>query len=131
LTLPIYKKSFKVPESAIDHMGHVNNLVYLEWCLAIAKEHWCHAAPSNLRDRYIWYVLHHSIDYRNASFPGEDLTLETWVTSTEGVRSERRYLITRSTDGKTIIEASTLWCLLDAKTQKPTKITDEIRNLFQ
>ncbi len=131
MTLIVHKKSFKVPESAIDNRGHVNNLVYLEWCLAIAEEHWSQRASSALRKDFVWYVLHHSIDYRNASFLGEDLTIETWVTSAEGVRSERRYLITRPADGKTIVEAKTFWCLLDAKTQKPTKITEEIRNLFQ
>lgn len=127
----VHTKSFKVPETAIDARGHVNNLVYLEWCLAIAEEHWNKKSSRELRENYVWYVVHHSIDYRNASFAGEDLTIETWVAGAEGVRSERRYLIRRPSDGKTIITAKTLWCLLDLKTQKPTKITAEIRNLFQ
>lgn len=111
-------------------MGHVNNLVYLEWCLEMAETHWKQLSDTPLREKYIWYVLEHHINYRNAAFENEELLIETWVTTAEGVRSERQYRISRISDQKPIIEARTLWCLLDAKTERPSPITEEIRTLF-
>lgn len=131
MTLPVYKKSLTVTDSSIDAMGHVNNLVYLQWCIEAAKEHWISRASLSLRQKYLWYVLRHEINYINAALVEDELLLETWVVSAEGVRSERCYRISRPKDGKIIIEGKTIWCFMDASSQKPIKITEEIRNLFQ
>jgi len=120
-----------VLQSAIDVRGHVNNLVYLRWCLEIAEAHWETKATSEMKKNLVWYVLHHSIDYKASVFEGEQLQVETWVQSAEGVKCERHYKITRNKDQKTIIEAKTIWCLVNAKTHRPSKITEEIRTLFQ
>lgn len=102
----------------------------MEWCLDIAETHWNLRAPQEFQDQYVWYVIHHSIDYKAAAFEGEELKINTWIEKNDGVRSERRYKITRIKDGKVLIEAKTIWCLLDSKTLRPTKIPEEINNLF-
>lgn len=126
----LFTYHFKVPQSAIDARGHVNNLVYLQWCLDAAEAHWTSKTTPALREKYVWYVLNHHIDYKASAFEGEDLQIETWVSSSKGVKSERNYRIFRLKDEKILVEAKTLWCLLDGKTLRPTKITDEISNLF-
>lgn len=125
-----FQREFVVPASAIDVRNHVNNLEYLQWCLDIAESHWDRNTNPELRSRYIWYVLKHEISYKAAAFEGDKLRITTWVEYSEGVRSERRYNIARIKDNKLLVEASTLWCLLDAHSQRPTQITEEIRNLF-
>ena len=126
----VFSFRLQVTASAIDERDHVNNLKYLEWCLEAAKKHWeQNATPEMLRD-YVWYVLHHSIDYKAAAFIGEELEVRTWVTLSEGVKSKRHYSITRVIDNKELAVAKTIWCLLDANSLKPTRISDEIRNLF-
>lgn len=125
-----FTKNFTVQASAIDARNHVNNLSYLQWCLEAAEAHWEQYASKELKETYIWYVLQHTIDYKNAAFEGDELQIETWVSSAEGVKSERNYKITRIKDKKVLVEAKTLWCLLDSRTQKPTKIIEEICNLF-
>ena len=126
----VFTKTFTVPESAIDIRNHVNNLAYLEWCLDIAETHWNLKAPIGFQDDYVWYVIHHEIDYKAEAFVGEELEIHTWIEKNEGVKSERRYKIIRLKDGKILIEAKTIWCLLNSKTLRPTKITEEISNLF-
>ena len=126
----VYSHRFTVPASTIDAQGHVNNLAYLEWCLEAAKAHWKQNATPNMQANYVWYVLRHSIDYKASAFEGEELEVNTWVTSAEGVKSERLYKISRIKDHQTIIEARTTWCLLNVNTRCPTKITEEIRTLF-
>lgn len=126
----VFTNHIKVSKLAIDQRGHVNNLVYLQWCLDAAEAHWISKTTPALRETYVWYVLSHHIDYKASAFEGEDLQIETWVTVTEGVKSERHYKIFRIKDQKILVEARTLWCLLNGKTLRPTKITDEISNLF-
>ena len=126
----VFSKQITVSSSAIDARGHVNNLIYLEWCLEIAEAHWEKKASSEMIKNYAWYVLHHSIDYKASVFEGEQLQVETWVQNAEGVKSERHYRITRINDQKMIIEAKTIWCLVNAKTLRPSKITKEISTLF-
>ena len=126
----VFSYTFKVPESAIDVNGHVNNITYLEWCIDIAEKHWFSKAPKETHNTYFWVVLNHFIEYKNPAFEGEELQIETWVTSAEGVKSERHYKIFRKKDNKVMVIAKTLWCFVELKSQKPTRITEEIRNLF-
>ena len=126
----VYSFTLRVPDSAIDDQDHVNNLKYLEWCLEAAGRHWQARATSQMQHNYLWYVLHHSIDYKAAAFKGDELTINTWVSSSEGVKSERHYQIVRSSDQRELVKAKTIWCLLNGQSHKPTRITDEIRNLF-
>ncbi len=126
----IFKYRFIVPASAIDGLNHVNNVTYLQWCLDAAEAHWISKTTEAQREQNVWVVLNHSISYKNPSFLGEELETQTWIESYKGVKSERHYKIIRIKDGKTIVEAQTLWCFLDAKTFRPTKITEEIAALF-
>jgi len=126
----IFSEKFIVPSSAIDELQHVNNITYLQWCLDAAEKHWVLKASKQLHEKYIWVVLNHTISYKSAAFEGEELEIQTWVEINEGVKSERHYKIIRLKDNKILIEAKTLWCLLNGKTQRPTKITEEITTLF-
>lgn len=125
-----FKQRFIVPASAIDGLNHVNSVIYLQWCLDTAETHWISKTSEKLRQQYVWVVLNHFISYKNPSFLGEELEIQTWIESYEGVKSERHYRIIRPSDNKTIVEAKTLWCFLDAKTFRPTKIPEKIGILF-
>ncbi len=127
----VFKHRFIVPASAIDGLNHVNNVAYLQWCLDTAEEHWISKTSQKQREQYVWVVLNHFISYKNPSFLGEVLETQTWIESYEGVKSERHYKIIRPIDEKIIVEATTLWCFLDAKSFRPIKIPEEIGKLFQ
>ncbi|QAA82241.1 acyl-CoA thioesterase [Aequorivita sp. H23M31] len=121
---------FVVPESAIDGLGHVNNITYLQWCLEAAEAHWLAKTDAELREQYVWVVLNHNISYKNPAFLGEEIEVQTWIHSHKGVRSERCYRIIRIADNKTLVEAKTQWCLLDGTTRKPIIIPQKVADLF-
>lgn len=125
-----FTKRFKIPASAIDALDHVNNITYLQWCLDVAEQHWVEKASEKLQKKYVWVVLNHFISYKAPSFLNEEIEVQTWIENAEGVKCDRHYKIVRLVDEKILIEAKTLWCLLDAKSFKPTKITEEISRLF-
>ena len=124
-TIPI-----QVLPEHIDVRNHVNNLVYLEWCLHAAETHWEKNTDVSLRANYVWYVLEHTITYKKAALEGDHLEVNTWVEASNGVKSERCYNIVRPKDNALLVKAKTLWCLLDAHTLKPMLIPEEIRTLF-
>ena len=125
-----FKYKITVTENAIDDLGHVNNITYLKWCLDAAEKHWFSKTNESLRDKYVWVVLDHAISYKAPAFKGEEIEIDTWVAYHKGVRSERQYRIVRTTDKQLLVEAKTTWCLLDAKTNRPTPILEEISTLF-
>jgi acyl-CoA thioester hydrolase len=126
----IYTQKIKVIPAHIDDRKHVNNLVYLQWCLDAAEKHWRQNASEKMRAQYVWYVMSHQIDYNAAAFLGEELEVTTWVEYTRAARSERHYKIVRPSDNRTLVKAKSIWCLLDTKILKPVKITEEIHDLF-
>src|SRR5690625_2008689 len=125
-----YFSEIKVPASAIDELNHVNNVIYLEWVQQISAEHWQRTIPEELRKQMFWVVLNHNISYKNPAFEGEVLILKTWVKEMKGAKSVRKVEIKRKNDDKIIVEAETLWCLIDAKTKRPKRISTEITQAF-
>lgn len=119
-----------VPKSAIDAMGHVNNVVYLQWMQDVAKQHWVSKTTVELRARYAWVVVNHFIDYKQPAFEHEVLLLETWVERYTSATSERHTHIRRKKDGQLLVTATTTWCLIDTSTGKPTRIPEEVLGLF-
>lgn len=119
-----------VPKTAIDDLGHVNNVTYLQWVLDVAEKHWTEKASKQIRENVYWVVLNHFISYKNPAFEDETLILKTWVETCEGVKSKRHTEIRRENDNKLIVKAETLWCLVDAETLRPKRISSEIKSVF-
>ena len=69
--MALYQHSVTVPESAIDFLGHVNNLHYLAWMVEAAAAHSTHVGwPSK---RYVemgagFVVRSHQIEYLAPAF---------------------------------------------------------------
>ena len=121
-----FQHPITVTQADIDHMGHVNNVVYVRWVQETAVAHWQAAAPAEIQENYLWIVLRHEIDYRAEALRGDELLAYTWVNEYSGARSDRFVKITNRATGKVLAEAKTTWCLLDAKSRRPTRITSEI-----
>ena len=119
-----FEHVLQVMPSDIDEMGHVNNVVYVRWVQEVAAAHWNHSASSFLRGKYLWVVLRHEIDYKNPAFLQDDITGLTWVGDYSGARFDRFVKLMAGT--KILAEAKTTWCLLDAKSQRPIRIPEEI-----
>jgi acyl-CoA thioester hydrolase len=130
LSSAVFTYSFKVAESAIDDLNHVNNLTYLQWCLEAAEKHWITLSDLDLRANFAWVVLRHEIDYRGAAMLGDELQIETWVNWSRGAKSERAYRIVDKKNARKLVEAKTTWCLIDRSSGKPVKIPGDILNLF-
>jgi acyl-CoA thioester hydrolase len=121
-----FQTEITVPSSAIDNLKHVNNVVYLLWVQDVAEQHWNVSTNSALREKLAWVVVNHFIEYKAPAVENDVLIVKTWVEKYSGVTSERHTEIVRKADGKLLVQAKTLWCMLDKATGKPMRITEEL-----
>ena len=121
-----FSHEFQVPESAIDALGHANNVEYVRWVQDVAGAHWYTICPPEKHDAYIWVVREHRIRYKQSAFAGEILRATTWVGKTSGATSLRLTSITRVSDEVLLCEAETTWVLLDPKSGRPARVTPEM-----
>ena len=126
----IYTQYRKVTKEDLDDLDHVNNVVYVQWIQDIAKEHWDVRATDQLKKDFIWVVIRHEIDYKKQAFLGDEILIETYVGETTFVTSERFVNIKNAKSGEVLVAAKSMWCLLDAHTKRPTKITEDLRTVF-
>ena len=126
----IYEKKIAVEKKHLDKQNHVNNVQYVQWVQDIAEEHWETRATKEQREKYIWVVVRHEIDYKKEAFLGDNISLQTYVGDATHVTSIRHVIIKNADNGQLLAEAKTTWCLLDSKTKKLTKISDELKRVF-
>ena len=121
-----------VPKTTdFDAIGHVNNVVYLQWVQDAAEAHWKHISGTHDDQINLWVALRHEIAYKKEIKPQENIAAETWVASMEGVRSERMTRIFNSDTNQTKAEARTFWCLIDAKSKRPKRISEEMKERYE
>jgi len=123
-----HQETFKVQKSDIDVLNHVNNVVYLQWVNNIAERHWSILSNDEVNKKYFWVAIRHEIDYLQQAFLDDEITVYTWIGETGGVKSIRNVHVYR--DETLLVKTKTIWCLIDANTLKPTRINQDITNLF-
>lgn len=126
----VFTHTITVTPDDIDDLNHVNNVVYLRWVQDAAEAHWATFATEELKGKYAWVVLRHEIDYKSPAKLGDSVKAETWVSSSEGVRSVRHVKLSHAETGIVFAEAVTTWCLLDAVTKRPRRIESDITSIF-
>lgn len=129
-TAEVHEIRIAVDAADIDEMGHVNNVIYLRWVQEAAQSHWTARATEEYRERLLWVVLRHEIDYKQPAQLGDEVLARTWVGSATRVRFERFTELRRAADGALLAQARTVWCPIDAGTRKPTAIGPAFLEMF-
>lgn len=110
----------------IDMNGHVNNAVWVGWLQDVAGAHWHACARPEDRDRYIWLVTRHEVDYRKPAHDGDTVIARTTIPNPpKGARCQR-LIEFLAEDGTLLVRALSDWAMLDAATKRPARITPDI-----
>lgn len=127
-----YSLFLRVEKLAIDANGHVNNVQYLHWmqdaAVAHANDSGCTAITKDLGAS--WVVRNHFVEYLRPAFLGDELDVQTWVTTLSKVSTIRKYRFYRRSDQILLAEGETLWVFVDADTGKPRSIPAEVAACF-
>ena len=127
----LYQKHINVSEDDLDNQQHVNNVRYVQWIQNVAQEHWETRASEEQKAGLAWVVVRHEIDYKKEALLNDEILLETRIIDTTHVTSLREVVIKNNNSGKLLAKAKTTWCLLDQKTKKPQRISNELKQIFQ
>ena len=112
----------------IDHMGHVNNSVYLKWVQDAVVDYWQSVAPPDAVARHLWVALKHEITYLRPTFLQDNVVAEVIAEKVEGARAFFTTVLRRGED--VLSEIHSCWCCLDAATQRPARLAREIASRF-
>lgn len=112
----------------IDFMGHVNNARYLGWVQDAVLAHWNKIAPDEEVASKLWVALKHEITYRKPAFLEDDVIAQTVLERYNGARAFYRTVISRGED--VLAEVQSSWCCIDAKTLRPARIGEHLREFF-
>jgi acyl-CoA thioester hydrolase len=112
-----------VPDD-IDHMGHVNNSVYLKWVQEAVVRYWESLAPPEAVARHLWVALSHEIKYRRPAFLDDLVVADVIAEKVEGARAAFTTFIMRGED--VIAEVKSSWCCLDAVSKRPARLARDI-----
>ena len=83
----VYHHPIGIMPADIDHMGHVNNSVYLKWVQEAVVRYWESLAPPEAVARHLWVALSHEIKYRRPAFLDDIVVADVIADRIEGAKA--------------------------------------------
>jgi acyl-CoA thioester hydrolase len=120
----MFRHTIAIEPADIDHMGHVNNAVYLKWVQDAVVDYWQSVAPPDAVAGHLWVALKHEITYLRPTFLQDNVVAEVIAERVEGARAFFRTVFRRGED--VLSEIQSCWCCLDSVTQRPARLAREV-----
>ena len=127
-TTAMHLHPLAVAPADIDHMGHVNNAVYLTWVQEAVVAYWEKVAPSEAVARHLWVALKHEITYRRPAFLDDAIMATVVAERVQGARAFFSTLIKRGEE--VLAEVKSTWCSLDSDTLRPARLDPDVVSRF-
>jgi acyl-CoA thioester hydrolase len=124
----MFRHNVAINPGDIDHMGHVNNSVYLRWVQDAVVDYWQSVAPREAVARHLWVALKHEITYRRPTFLDDVVVAEVIAERVQGARAMFSTVVRRGED--VLAEIKSSWCCLDAATQRPARLARDVIERF-
>jgi len=124
----MYRHDIGILPSDIDHMGHVNNSVYLKWVQEAVIRYWEKVAPSDAVAKHLWVALKHEIEFRRPTFLEDDVVADVIAERVQGAKALFTTVIRRGEE--VLAEVKSTWCCLDAVSQRPARLAKDVASRF-
>ncbi|MEC7118818.1 MAG: thioesterase family protein [Pseudomonadota bacterium] len=130
----VFSQLITVQPEQIDGLGHVNNVVYLQWVEQVA---WQHSQALGLdlaayqRLDAAMVAREHHLTYLAACFALEVIELRTWLAERDAVNLYRHYQFVRVSDERVVFEGSTRWVCIRLSTGRPMRMPTEFCQAYQ
>lgn len=126
--------TLEVVASDIDAYDHVNNSVYLSW---FDKAAWSHSAALGIsveecvRIRRGMAAHRAEIDYQKAAVLGDQVSVATWILSTDNrLRVERRFQVRRATNAETLARARTDYVCINLDSGRACRMPESFAKAY-
>ena len=124
----MFRHPIAIEPCDIDHMGHVNNAVYLKWVQEAVIDYWRSVAPADAVAQHLWVALKHEITYLRPTFLQDIVVAEVIAEKVQGARAMFRTVLRRGEEVLSEIHSS--WCCLDAESLRPARLAREVVRRF-
>src|SRR4029078_10893800 len=125
---PSFRHPSAIDQADIDHMGHVNNSVYLKWVQEAVVRYWEKVAPPEAVTRHLWIALSHEINYRRPTFLDDLVVADVIAEKVEGARAFFTTVIKRGEE--VLAEVKSTCCCIDAASLRPARLARDIAARF-
>jgi acyl-CoA thioester hydrolase len=126
--------TLEVSADDIDAYNHVNNAVYLSW---LDRAAWSHSAALGLSlqqclEMRRGMAAHRTeIDYVRAALLGDQVSVGTWIVSTDSrLRVERRFQIRRGADGETLARARIDYVCINLDSGRASRMSESFQRIY-
>jgi acyl-CoA thioester hydrolase len=126
--LTMFRHSIAITVDDIDHMGHVNNSVYLKWVQDAVVDYWRSVAPPEAVAQHLWVALKHEISYLKPTFLSDNVVAEVIAEKVDGARAYFTTVVRRGQD--VLSEVKSTWCCLDATSLRPARLARDVVSRF-
>jgi acyl-CoA thioester hydrolase len=125
----IHTENILVVEANIDSNNHVNNLVYLRWAHALSANHWNALATAAMQESTNWFLGAQSIEYYKEVKLAETITATTFIEKIERQKCFRKVIFVNEKNEEVAI-ANLVWICLQASSNRPLRVSEEVIGLF-
>jgi acyl-CoA thioester hydrolase len=126
--LAMFSHAIEIAPDDIDHMGHVNNSVYLRWVQDAVVDYWERVAPAEAVARHLWVALKHEITYRKPTFLDDIVVADVLAERVQGTRAFFTTVLRRGEE--VLAEVKSCWCCLDAASKRPARLASDVVDRF-
>ena len=130
----IFDLKITVQPEHIDILGHVNNVVYVQWMQDVASAHietLGLGVEVYLKLKHAMVAVEHHVQYRKAALEGEELILRTWLCDLNALYSLRLYAFYRPQDKSLLFMGNTQWACVEIKTGRPKRMSPTFTQAYQ
>ena len=124
----MFRHTIAIEPADIDHMGHVNNSVYLKWVQDAVVDYWQSVAPADAVASHLWVALKHEISYLKPTFLQDNVVAEVIAEKVEGARAYFTTVVRRGQD--VLSEVKSTWCCLDSASLRPVRLARDVISRF-
>ncbi|WP_284073954.1 acyl-CoA thioesterase, partial [Acinetobacter nosocomialis] len=114
----IFDLHILVQPQHIDALGHVNNVMYVQWMQDVAAAHvetLGVGVTKYLELKHAMVAVEHHVQYRKAAFEGEEIVLRTWLDDINALYSFRQYVFFRPSEQAVLFVGNTKWACCKPK----------------
>lgn len=128
----MYKLKSKVRYSEATAKGRLSChalLNYLQDSSTLHSEELGENGAELFKQNMAWVLSFWQICIDKLPALSEDIEVETWPYSTKGLFGLRNFCL-RDGNGETLVKANSIWVLVDPRTGRPIRITDEVSSHY-
>lgn len=118
----------------IDVLGHVNNVVYVQWMQDVASAH-IEALGVGLEQylemKHAMVAVEHHVQYRKAAMLDDEVILRTWLYDINALYSFRQYAFFKASDNSLLFTGNTKWACIEIATGRPKRMSPTFIQAYQ